>query len=146
MPTTARHRTVLGAEAVASVALLTWKPVDNDDTFMYLATGTWVADHHRVPLVDPFSWTYRGHPWQSAGWGWGLVLWCCHRIAGVAGVAATKPALVCAIGAGLVQCARRLGSRQVPALVCAVGSLLCISPWITDRAQIASYTMFPFAL
>jgi hypothetical protein len=146
VPTAARRRTLLGSVAIASVALLTWRPVNNDDTFMYLATGTWVADHRRIPLVDPFSWTYRGDPWQSTGWGWGLVLWCCHRIAGVAGVAAITPILVCVIGAGLVVCARRLGARQVPALVCAVAALLCISPWITDRAQISSYTIFPFAL
>jgi hypothetical protein len=146
VPTAARRRTLLGSVAVASVALLVWRPVNNDDTFMYLATGTWVADHGRVPLVDPFSWTYRGDPWQSTGWGWGLVLWCCHRIAGVAGVAAITPVLVCAIGAGLVLCARRLGARQVPALVCAVAALLFVSPWITDRAQISSYTVFPLAL
>lgn len=146
MPSATRRRTLLGSAAIASVALLTWKPVNNDDTFMYLATGSWVADHHTVPLVDPFSWTYGDRPWQSTGWGWGLILWCFHRVAGLAGVAATKPILVCAIGAGLVLCARRMGSRQVPALMGAVAALLCIGPWITDRAQISSYTVFPFAL
>lgn len=137
---------MLGSLVIASIALLSWRPTNNDDTFMYLSTGRWVLDHHTIPTTDPFSWTFHGHAWQSTGWGWGLILALADRVAGTAGVAATKPVLVVAAAAGAIWTARHLGARVAPAFVCAGIALLSITPWITDRAQMASYAFFPLSI
>lgn len=147
VPTSQRSTTTFGSLVVTALALLMWRPVNNDDTFMYLATGKWVIDNQRIPHVDPFSWTFDGHPWQSTGWGWGIVLATFDRVAGVAGVAATKPLLVACIAVGVIWTGRVLGgSRSMAPWACLVAALVAMSPWITDRAQMASYAFFPFAL
>lgn len=137
---------MLGSLVIASIALLSWRQTNNDDTFMYLSTGRWVLDHQSVPTTDPFSWTFHGHVWQSTGWGWGVILALADRAAGTAGVAATKPVLIAIVAAGVIWTARHLGARVAPAFVCTSIALLALTPWITDRAQMASYAFFPMVI
>jgi hypothetical protein len=38
------------------------------DTWWHLRAGEWILEHRAVPLVDPFSYTRQGAPWQYPGW------------------------------------------------------------------------------
>ncbi len=139
------QRLLLGG-ALLALALLVWAPIDHDDTYIYETTGRWIGQHHRIPRVDPFSWTYRGRTWQSNAWGWSLILWLAHEAGGQWVVALLKPALVVVAGLGSVWAARRFGARRGPAAVGAVLVLVLMFPWITDRPQMASFAFFPFTL
>ncbi len=68
--------------ALASAALLAlalaWSlhPLVHDDLFWHLRAGAWIAAHHRVPLVDLFSYTRQGARWIThSRWGFSLASW-----------------------------------------------------------------------
>ncbi len=43
-------------------------PFADPDLSIHLATGEWIAKHHRVPFVEPFAWTRPGAPFQAYSW------------------------------------------------------------------------------
>jgi hypothetical protein len=38
------------------------------DTYWQITIGQWIFDHHAVPTVDVFSFTFAGRPWISTQW------------------------------------------------------------------------------
>lgn len=134
------------ALGLIAVSVIVWRPVVRSDAFIYAATGRWIVEHRSIPVVDPFSWTYGGQPWQSNGWAWGVVLWAAYSLGGFAGMAALKPLLVLALGATSAFAARTLGARPVPSAVGAVLAPLLVTTWLNERPQVASYVIFPLAL
>ena len=143
---TVGRRRLLLLGALVAVALLAWRPVDHGDTFIYQATGRWIADHHAIAHTDPFSWTQVGRAWQSNAWGWGVVLWLADAVGGLAAVAALKPVFIVLTGLATVWASRVFGARQVPAYVAAPLALVVITPWISDRPQLASFALYPLTL
>lgn len=113
---------------------------------MYAATGRWILENGTIPTADPLSWTYAGAPWQSNGWGWGMVVDGAWRSGGFGGVVMLKPLFVFLIAAAVVFAARSLGARLVPGLVSSVAVVLLVMPWIIERPQLASLALFPLAL
>ncbi len=52
------------------------------DTWLHLATGHWILQHHSVPVVDPFSYPMAGAPWIAHEWLAQCLMavaydWCC---------------------------------------------------------------------
>jgi len=58
------------AAALASFALVLFAPlVFNDaDTYWHIAAGRWMLENQAVLRIDPFSYTFAGHPWQTQEW------------------------------------------------------------------------------
>ncbi len=56
--------------ALAVAALLGLYEIRTFDTFFHLATGRLVLEQGEVPNVDPFSFTFRGAPWENHSWGY----------------------------------------------------------------------------
>src|SRR5581483_10819096 len=54
---------ILAAIALMYALLAGLRTVADSDVFWQLATGRWVALHHRVPSVEIFSYTAAGRPW-----------------------------------------------------------------------------------
>ena len=54
---------VLGAIALIYALLAGLRTVADPDSFWQLATGRWIAQHHRVFSTEIFSYTAQGQPW-----------------------------------------------------------------------------------
>lgn len=61
------RRLVICITFLAIFAMAARISVDND-TWWHLRAGQWMVEHRTVPLVDPFSYTRAGAPWQYPGW------------------------------------------------------------------------------
>lgn len=141
-----RSTWVLWLGALAAIGVLVWRPTDHGDAWMYGATGRWVLDHHTVPTTDPFSWTFLGHPWQSNGWAWGVVVDVAWRLGGFVGTSLLKPLFVVLIGGAVVFGARTFGARVIPAMVGSIVVVLALVPWISERPHMASFALFALTL
>jgi hypothetical protein len=78
---------------------LAWSlhPLVHDDLFWHLRTGEWIAAHHRVPLVDLFSYTRQGARWITHEWEFSLASWLIYRAGGLGGLVLTTALLALAI-------------------------------------------------
>jgi len=72
------------AEAILAIALIAWAAFFllltttqiqhyDSDIFWALRSGQWIAGHWRVPVTDPFSYTFSGKPWVDFTWGFQLI-------------------------------------------------------------------------
>ncbi|HXO30292.1 MAG TPA: hypothetical protein VOA80_23290 [Thermoanaerobaculia bacterium] len=106
--------------ALASAALLAlalaWSlhPLVHDDLFWHLRTGEWIAAHHRVPLVDLFSYTRLGARWITHEWGFSLASWLIYRAGGMDGLVVTTALLAVAIFAAIAWRAVDLAGAAAP--------------------------------
>jgi hypothetical protein len=66
--------------------LCRYRPIYWIDVWWHLATGQYIIQHHRVPLVDVFSWTVRGARWINTEWLYEVVLYACWRAMGMSGI------------------------------------------------------------
>lgn len=73
----------------------------HDDLFWHLRSGEWIAAHHRVPLVDLFSYTREGARWITHEWGFSLASWLIYRAGGLGGLVLTTALLAVAIFAAV---------------------------------------------
>ncbi len=107
--------------ALAFAALLAlalaWSlhPLVHDDLFWHLRSGEWIAAHHRVPLVDLFSYTRPGARWITHEWGFSLASWLLYRAGGMGGLVATTALLALAIFAAIGWRAVDLAGAAAPA-------------------------------
>ena len=56
---------------LAMVVLLGWGPsrlLLDPDTYLHVAVGRWILDHHAIPFEDVFSYTRFGAPWFPHEW------------------------------------------------------------------------------
>ncbi len=125
--------------AVAAVALSTWTPASDPDTWWHLATGRLALATRSTLPVDPFSFSVAGAPWRYKDLVADALLWTLFARGGFAGL------LLFRIGcAGLLELCFRLGTRRaLPALV-ALGVVLVL-PW-ADRPMMLSLALFPTVL
>src|ERR1700680_176805 len=106
--------------ALASAALLArtlaWSrhPLVHDDLFWHLRTGEWIAAHHRVPLVDLFSYTRHGARWITHEWGFSLASWLIYRAGGMGGLVVTTALLALGIFAAIAWRAVDLAGAATP--------------------------------
>ncbi len=106
-------------------------PIFNDgDTYWHLAAGARMLDTHAVLHSDPFSYTFRGAPWNAHEWLSEIAMALAYRAGGFGGVALLF-AFAFALTAGLLcrHLGRFLGDPAraivlVLALSCMAGSLL----------------------
>lgn len=58
------------AAAIAAFCLVLFSPgIFNDgDTYWHIAAGRWMIDNRAVLHIDPFSYSFAGHPWQAHEW------------------------------------------------------------------------------
>jgi tetratricopeptide (TPR) repeat protein len=72
---------LLGAMALIYAFLAGLRTVSDPDSFWQLATGRWIAQHHRIFSTDVFSYTAQGQPWIYPA-GSGLLLYLVYSIGG----------------------------------------------------------------
>jgi hypothetical protein len=121
----------LGAALAAFAVVLFAPAVLNDaDTYWHIAAGRWMLDNQAVLRIDPFSYTFAGHPWQTHEWLAEIAMALAYVGAGWSGVVLLFGAAA-ALTAGLLarHLSRWLGGLALAAtlvlsLACAAGSLL----------------------
>lgn len=122
---------VLGAAALAfAIVLFTPSVLNDGDTYWHIAAGRWMLDNHAVLRIDPFSYTFAGHPWQTHEWLAEGVMALAYMGAGWNGVVILF-GCAAALTAGLLalHLSRWLGGLSLAvtlllALACVAGSLL----------------------
>lgn len=75
--------------------------VQNADLYWHIAAGRWMIENYAVLRIDPFSYTFTGHVWQSQGWLAQLALTGAYLATGFSGVIALV-GLVAGLGAFLL--------------------------------------------
>lgn len=60
-------------------------PFVDVDFWWHLTTGNFVLDNQRIPMTDPFSWTYGGETWIAHEWLAEVLMALAHRAGGYAG-------------------------------------------------------------
>ncbi|HEU4888800.1 MAG TPA: hypothetical protein VFV49_13015 [Thermoanaerobaculia bacterium] len=80
-----------------ALALASFGPIRNYDFFWHLATGRWIAEHHALPLTDPFAVASDRHPWINGEWLFEVVAHATHAIVGLAGMSVVRALLAASI-------------------------------------------------
>jgi hypothetical protein len=121
----------LAAAALAFAVVLFAPQVLNDgDTYWHIVAGRWMLDNRAILRIDPFSYTFMGHPWQTHEWLSEILMALAYVGAGWNGIVILFAAAA-ALTAGLLarHLSRWLGGISLIltlalALFCVSGSLL----------------------
>ncbi|HEY3055254.1 MAG TPA: hypothetical protein VGK31_04895 [Thermoanaerobaculia bacterium] len=79
-------RRVVAAALFLAIAIASRTPIRSPDAFWHLATGRWIAEHHAVPLYDPFAVASAHIPWINGEWLYEVALYCVWAIGGLAAI------------------------------------------------------------
>jgi hypothetical protein len=63
-------------------AVLSLRRFDNTDTWWHLAGGRWIVQHHRIPSLDPLSFTASDHAWVNVQWLFDVVIYGLYQLGG----------------------------------------------------------------
>ncbi|HYC54006.1 MAG TPA: tetratricopeptide repeat protein [Candidatus Binatia bacterium] len=77
-----RLQAYLPASAMLLVAVLSFRRLDDFDTWWHLAAGRWIADNASVPSRDTLSFTVPDNEWVNLQWLYDLVLYALYGIGG----------------------------------------------------------------
>jgi hypothetical protein len=130
--TLSNARLIVLGTALAAFAVVLFAPavLGDGDTYWHIAAGRWMLDNQAVLRIDPFSYTFAGHPWQTHEWLAEIAMALAYAGAGWSGVVLLFGAAA-ALTAGLLarHLSRRLGGLAlivtlVLSLACVAGSLL----------------------
>ena len=67
---------------VVVAATFALRRLDNTDTWWHLSGGRWIAQHGRIPSLDPLSYTVADHPWINVQWLYDVLLYGLHVLGG----------------------------------------------------------------
>lgn len=96
------------------VVPLAARPLSHDDLFWHLQSGAWMAEHHSVPHVDPFSFTRQGAPWVTHEWGFSLLVYGVWLAGGYLALIAARVLLILLIGWILTRTMEQEGPEGPP--------------------------------
>ena len=83
--------------------------VANDpDIWWHLRTGEWIAQHHSVPRIDPFSGPNAGKPWPAYSWLFELLTYGLFQRFGLTSIVGYSVAMLLLITTALYHMVRRL--------------------------------------
>ena len=125
-------RSIVFAAAAAAFAVVLFVPavLNDGDTYWHIAAGRWMLENQAVLRIDPFSYTFGGHPWQTHEWLAEILMALAYIGAGWDGVVILFGTAL-ALTAGLLahHLSRRLGGLSLIvvlllSLACVAGSLL----------------------
>jgi hypothetical protein len=66
--TASRPTTLLALGLLVVLVPAALLPIESYDFFWHLATGRWIAEHHALPLTDPFAIASDRTPWINGEW------------------------------------------------------------------------------
>lgn len=148
--TAAHKRTVRIAQALVIAILLTTPVVmclrnfnmGDNDVWWHLRTGEWIAIHHAVPEIEPFSRPVAGQPWIAYSWAFELLLYRLFLSSGLAGFAIYTVAMVLLTCVALYWMIQRQGLELPPAAIIAFAGMYSMAHLYTPRPWL--FTVFLF--
>jgi hypothetical protein len=103
------------------------------DIWWHLRVGQWVAEHHRVPYLEPFAQVPPGTRWVAYSWLYELLVFGLFQAFGLAGIIVYRAVLSLAVVAAL----HRLIARRQPHFLAAASltaaGTLAIAPLFAER-------------
>jgi hypothetical protein len=121
---------LVAAFAVFVAVLLLPAVLNDGDLYWHIATGRWAVENMAVLRIDPFSYTFAGHPWQTQDWLAEIVMALAYIGAGWSGLLLLF-AVAAALTAGLLVfhlsrwlAGPALWAVTAAALICAAGAVL----------------------
>jgi hypothetical protein len=87
---------LLAAQLGALAFLLGCYELFDPDIWWHLRSGQWILEHHRVPLLDIFTFSSSDLVWVDLHWGFQVPLALAYTLAGVAGMILMASAAGCA--------------------------------------------------
>lgn len=135
----------LTALTVAVGAVLALRRLDNTDTWWHLAAGRWIAEHRRVPWLDPLSYTAHDHPWINVQWLFDLLLYGLY-LAGGPSLLVVLSAVVwgSAIALMLVNVRRHVGGAAASAL--GIVAIVVAQERFAIRPEMVTYLLLQVTL
>jgi hypothetical protein len=91
---TALERSLAVAAVSWATFLVLTDPVVPNDFWWHLALGRLIVQQGHVPLVDAFSFTRNGFPWQDQSWLAQVIFYWIHQLANLAGVVVLNAAMI----------------------------------------------------
>ncbi|MFT8418091.1 MAG: hypothetical protein ABF636_04565 [Acetobacter sp.] len=115
---------------------------DDGDVFLHVAAGQWILQHHAVPHVDPFSYSFAGAPWVAHEWLSEVLMALAYGGAGWGGVRVLIGlAYALAMGSMVVFVVQRGASMLAVGLI-SVCSLSLTFPFLLARPHILALPCF----
>jgi hypothetical protein len=114
------------------------------DVGWHLQTGAWIAQHHAVPRVDPFSRVTGGKPWQAYSWLFDLILLKMYGWMGLKGLVVFTAAMTALISGATYHLISRLQRDFLLCALLTLGVVISLSRLYTPRPWM--FTIFFFAI
>ena len=116
--------------------------LNDGDVFLHIAAGQWILQHHAVPHVDPFSYSFAQAPWVAHEWLAEVFMALAYAGAGWGGVCVLAGlAYTLAMGSMVVFVVQRGASLLAIGLVC-VCSLVLTFPSLLARPHLLALPCF----
>lgn len=134
---------LVGIVVFISVANTNGLPLLGDpDTHWHIAVGNWILQHHAVPTVDTYSFTFAGQPWIAKEWLSQVALALAYDAGGWGGVVVLGAAALAATFALMLRLLLR-DLKPLPALLFTGAAIVMAAPHFLARPHILA---FPFML
>jgi hypothetical protein len=128
-------RLELALVGLVLVGLATLLPLYDPDLPMHLATGEWIVEHGRVPLVEPFAWTRAGAPFYAYSWLPETIFYLVHRALGPVGLRLLQGLLLAGVGLATMRFGRVAGWH--------VGTMVCVPAFSVLVAALTTPSLRP---
>ncbi|HEY6817030.1 MAG TPA: hypothetical protein VI168_15950, partial [Croceibacterium sp.] len=134
--------TIVALASVVVAALLAFSPelFNDGDTYWHIAAGRLMIDTLGVPATDPFSFTFRGHPWTAHEWLAEVLSAAAYRLGSWPAVATLHAA---AVGLTLLLVGQRVGRtlpvRHTIVLLVLLASML--APFTLARPHVLAWPL-----
>ncbi|MGA2264104.1 MAG: hypothetical protein ABSH28_22055, partial [Acidobacteriota bacterium] len=126
------------APLLAFAGVISFRQTTSLDIWWHLKTGEWIWQQHRIPRIDPFSFTAAGKPWIAHEWLFGLVAFLIHRTSGLAGLIGAKALIVAAAVALAPWAARSRGATAGMTLLVLTASYAIARLRLAERSELIS--------
>ncbi|MBL8207129.1 MAG: hypothetical protein JNM09_23045 [Blastocatellia bacterium] len=137
---------LLAVYVIAAHFTLSASVVADPDIWWHWRTGQWIAEHHQVPLTDPFSYGGAGKPWLAYSWLFELLILWLYRWSGLSSIFVYKIPVVLGILWSVLALLRRLGQSFLAAIGLMSLFLLAITPLLTPRPWLLTILLFSLEL
>jgi hypothetical protein len=119
---------------------------NNTDFWWHLRTGAWIAEHHAVPVTDPFSIVGRDRPWVAYSWLFEVMLYEFYRWKGMVGAVVFSLLVLVGLAAALHGAIyRRMGGFVAPVALSAA-CLFAMAPLYSPRPWLFTFLFFTIEL
>jgi hypothetical protein len=140
-----RAQRILGVALFVVISLAAIAPIRSYDFFWHLATGRWIAEHHALPVTDPFTVGSDPVRWINDEWLFDVVLHGLHTAAGPETLSLIRALFLGALFAFVFARAARRGDPALGLLLTAI-SFFAVQQQLGIRPSTAAAGLLVLAI